>query len=287
MKDCHIHLMPLIGKEDAPDVFMGKAAAAGIDGGTIMSLPPESFRPDPDRSQYWKDRLEGILGYTAKTPGFHPFFWIDPMEKEIYKQIEFAASAGISGFKCICNHCYPKECLKQFAAVAETGLPIHFHCGILFDHYASSDFVRPLAFEPLLEIPNIKFALAHVGNPWVDEYVLLYAKFQAAMRNVPGARSLRMFIDLTPGVTKLRRKDMFRMLLLSGYANCTRDILWGTDCRINNYDTEKAAFWLQYDRRIIDEIKQECQENQNFFPPVDENLWEKITDTNFKEFYGK
>ena len=287
MKDCHIHLMPLIGQEDAPEVFMSKAAAAGIDGGTIMSLPPESFRPDPDRSQYWKDRLEGILEYTAKTPGFHPFFWIDPLEKDIYKQIEFAASAGISGFKCICNHCYPKECLKQFAAVAETGLPIHFHCGILFDHYASSDFVRPLAFEPLLEIPNIKFALAHVGNPWVDEYILLYAKFQAAMRNVPGTRKLRMFIDLTPGVTKLRRKDMFRMLLLSGYANCTRDILWGTDCRINNYDTEKAAFWLKYDSRIIDEIRQECKENQNFFPPVDENLWEKITDTNFKEFYGK
>ena len=287
MKDCHIHFMPLIGPADPQEVFLQKTAEAGITGGTIMSLPPASFRPDNERSQFWQDRLDYILEYTKKTPGFHPFFWIDPTESDAFEQISTAAEKGIRGFKCICNHFYPKECLKQFAAVAETGLPIHFHCGILFDHYASSDFVRPLAFEPLLEIPNIKFALAHVGNPWVDEYVLLYAKFQSAMRNVPGARSLRMFIDLTPGVTKLRRKDMFRMLLLSGYANCTRDILWGTDCRINNYDTEKAAFWLEYDRRIIDEIKQECLENQNFFPSVDENLWEKITDTNFKEFYGQ
>ncbi|MBR2873601.1 MAG: hypothetical protein IKB99_08895 [Lentisphaeria bacterium] len=287
MKDCHIHLMPLIGPEDSPEVFMNKAAAAGIDGGSVMSLPPESFRPDPERSQHWKDRLEGILEYTSKTPGFRPFFWIDPLENDIYEQIAFAASSGITGFKCICNHCYPKSCLKQFSAVAETGLPIHFHSGILFDHYASSDFVRPLAFESLLEIKNIKFALAHVGNPWVDEYILLYAKFQAAMRNVPGARKLRMFIDLTPGVTKVRRKDMFRMLLLSGYANCTRDILWGTDCRINNYDTAKASFWLNYDRRIIEEIRQECQENPGFFPQLDENLWEKITETNFKEFYGE
>ena len=73
MKDCHIHLMPLIGPAEAPDVFMKRAADAGIDGGTIMSLPPRSFRPDPERSQHWKDRLEGILEYTSSTPGFNPF----------------------------------------------------------------------------------------------------------------------------------------------------------------------------------------------------------------------
>ena len=130
---------------------------------------------------------------------------------------------------------FTQECLKQFAAIAETGLPIHFHTGILFDHYASSEFVRPIAYECLLNIKNIRFALAHVGNPWVDEYILLYAKFQAAMNNVPGERKLRMFIDLTPGVTRLRRKDMLRMLFLSGYANPANDILWGSDNRINNY----------------------------------------------------
>ena len=53
--------MPLIGPEDPPEVFMAKAAAAGIDGGTIMSLPPESFRPDPERSQHWQARLDIIF----------------------------------------------------------------------------------------------------------------------------------------------------------------------------------------------------------------------------------
>ena len=96
MKDCHIHLMPLIGSAEPPEVFMAKAAAAGIDGGTIMSLPPESFRPDPVRSQYWKARLEAILEYTAQTPGFHPFFWIDPTEEDIFEQIAFAAEAGVA-----------------------------------------------------------------------------------------------------------------------------------------------------------------------------------------------
>ena len=37
-------------------------------------MPPESFRPDPERSQHWRNRLEQILEYCSKTPGFLPFF---------------------------------------------------------------------------------------------------------------------------------------------------------------------------------------------------------------------
>lgn len=287
MKDCHIHLMPLIGPADEPEIFLKKAAEAGVDGGTIMSLPPASFRPDPDRSQHWKDRLEAILEYTSHTPHFHPFFWIDPTESDAFKQISTAAEKGVWGFKCICNHFYPEECLKQFSAIAETGLPIHFHSGILFDHYASSKYVRPLSFEVLLNIKNIRFALAHLGNPWVDEMVLLYAKFQAAIRNVPGVRSLRVFLDLTPGVTRVRRHDALRMLLLSGYADPTRDILWGSDNRINSYDTKKSLFWQNFDRKIIQEIQLEARNNPNLYPQLPEDLWENISENNYNEFLGR
>lgn len=287
MKDCHIHLMPLIGPEDPPEIFMAKAAEAGVTGGTIMSLPPVSFRPDPDRSQHWRDRLEHIMQYTGHTPGFHPFFWIDPTEPDAYDQISTAAEAGVWGFKCICNHFAPKSCLKQFSAIAETGLPIHFHSGILFDHYASGEFLRPLAFEPLLEIRNIRFALAHLGNPWYDECILLHAKFKAAVNNVPGVRSLRMFLDLTPGVTRVRRMDALRMLLLSGYTRTAPDILWGTDNRINNYDVNKASRWRDFDRQAVAAILQESRENPGVYPPLPDDLWDMITDRNFTEYYGK
>lgn len=286
MKDCHIHFMPLIGPADPQEVFLQKTAEAGITGGTIMSLPPASFRPDNERSQFWQDRLDYILEYTKKTPGFYPFFWIDPTESDAFEQISTAAAKGIRGFKCICNHFYPKECLKQFAAIAETNLPIHFHTGILFDHYASSEFVRPIAYECLLNIKNIRFALAHVGNPWVDEYILLYAKFQAAMNNVPGERKLRMFIDLTPGVTRLRRKDMLRMLFLSGYANPANDILWGSDNRINNYISDRVKSYLELDKKLITEIRQETLVPESSYPSIPDDIWEKITDTNFNDFYG-
>lgn len=286
MKDCHIHLMPLIGPEDPPAVFMAKAAEAGVAGGTIMSLPPVSFRPDPERSQHWRDRLEHIMQYTSQTPGFHPFFWIDPTEADIFSQISTAVEAGVRGFKCICNHFAPKSCLKQFSAIAETGLPIHFHSGILFDHYASGEFLRPLAFEPLLEIRNIRFALAHLGNPWYDECILLHAKFKAAVNNVPGVRKLRMFFDLPPGVGRVRRMDALRMLLLSGYTVTAPDILWGTDNRINNYDVKKALFWRDFDRQAIAAIIQESRENPGLYPPLPDELWEMISERNFTDYYG-
>ena len=286
MKDCHIHLSTLFGPAEPPEVFLKKAADAGIDGGTIMSLPPVSFRVDPERSQYWKDRLDFILEYTSRTPGFNPFFWIDPTEKDAFQQISAAADAGVKGFKCICNHFYPEECLKQFSAIAETGLPVHFHSGILFDGNVSSKYLDPLAFEPLLAVKDIRFALAHLGNPWVDETILLYAKFQSVIRNMQGKHKFRVFLDLTPGVTRIRRRDALRMLLLSGYANPSKDILWGTDNRINGYDTRKAVFWRDFDRKIIDEIMAEIHLNPDFYPPLPDDLWERITETNYAEFSG-
>jgi predicted TIM-barrel fold metal-dependent hydrolase len=286
MLDCHIHFMPLIGPAEAPQRFLERAADAGVTGGSIFSLPPESFRPDPERSQHWHSRMEHILEYSSKTPGFLPFFWIDPTEADAHKQITAAADSGIRGFKCICNHYSPKSQLRQFAAIAETGLPIHFHSGILFDHYASGEFLRPLAFEPLLEIRDIRFALAHIGNPWYDECILLHAKFKAAMNNVPGVRKLRMFIDLTPGVTRVRRRDAFRMLFLSGYADTTHDVLWGTDNRINAYNTEKAIFWSNFDRQLIAEILQESKDHPKLYPNLPDNLWELTTERNFEDYYS-
>ncbi len=285
MYDCHIHFMPLIGEAEPAELFAKKAAAAGIQGGSIFSLPPESFRPDPDRSQKWQSRMEYILEYCSEIENFKPFFWIDPSEADAELQIKTAAEKGIAGFKCICNHFTPKSQLKKFAAIAETSLPIHFHSGILFDHYASGEFLRPLAFEPLLEIRDIRFALAHIGNPWYEECILLYAKFKAAMNNVPGVRRLQMFIDLTPGVTWLKRKDAFRMLFLSGYADSSNNVLWGSDHRINNYNSNRAKFWLDFDKKIIDEIIAESKESE-FLPKMPENLWEKITGENFEAFYN-
>lgn len=276
--------MPLIGPEDPAPVFLNKAAEGGITGGTIMSLPPVSFRPDPERSQHWLDRLEHILEYTKDTPGFHPFFWIDPTEDDGEKQIFSAAEAGIHGFKCICNHFMPKTQLKKFAAIAETGRPIQFHSGILFDHYESGEYTRPLAYECLINVKNLKFSLAHLGWPWCDEFIAVFGKLQAAQNNVLHDQNVSMYIDLTPGTPYLYRKEALRKLYLIGYG-LEKRVLWGSDCRINNYDSGKVKSCLETDRKIINEIIEESRSDKHFVP-VDEKAFELATDLNFEEFYS-
>lgn len=286
MKDCHIHFMPMVAENDQAEDFLKKASEANLTGGTIMSRPPASFRPDPDHDQHWQSRLEHILTFCSKTPSFHPFFWLDPTEKDVYTQISTAAEMGVSGFKCICNQYAPASCLKQFSAIAETGLPIHFHCGILFDHYVSGEFLRPLAFESLLEVRNLKFALAHVGNPWFDECILLYAKFRAAMNNVPGARKVHMYLDLTPGVTRLRRPDLFRMLFLSGYTCAWDDILWGTDSRVGVYNPARSLSLQEFDKNLIQQVIRESREH-SYYPELPDDLWDRISERNAETFYNK
>ena len=176
--------------------------------------------------------------------------------------------------------------LKNSIFVLFTTSRSESHSGILFDGNVSSKYLDPLAFEPLLTVKDIRFALAHLGNPWVDETILLYAKFQAVIRNMQGKYKFRVFLDLTPGVTRIRRRDALRMLLLSGYANPSKDILWGTDNRINGYDTRKAAFWRDFDRKIIDEIMSEIHTAPDFYPSLPDDLWERITETNYADFSG-
>lgn len=276
--------MPLIGPEDPAPVFLKKAADAGITGGTIMSLPPLSFRPDPERSQHWRDRLGHILEYTKDTPGFHPFFWIDPTENDAEKQIFSATEAGIHGFKCICNHFMPKTQLKKFSAIAETGRPIQFHSGILFDHHDSGEYTRPLAYECLLNVKNLKFSLAHLGWPWCDEFIAVFGKLQAAQNNVLHDQNVRMYIDLTPGTPYQQRREVLRRLYLMPY-RLEKRVLWGSDCRINNYDTNTAISWLELDREIMAEIVRESRSDKHFVP-VDENIFELATNCNFEDFYA-
>jgi hypothetical protein len=275
MKDAHIHYMP--GPADPPKEFLRKTALAGVDGGTIFSMPPASFRHDPENSQHWRERLEFILEYTADTPGFHPFLWIDPTEADAVEQINTAAAAGIHGFKCICNHFYPATQLDKFRLIAETGLPLHFHSGILYDHYASSEFNRPIAFECLIGVKNLKFALAHVGWPWCDEYIALYGKLNDAQISVLHDLNLRMYADLTPGTPGIYRREVLRKLYCMKHYRVDSFVIWGSDSQVNDYNYKDVLELLERDRRIMDEIVVEYGKT---------DIYRKATEFNIESFYA-
>ena len=239
MKDLHIHMSG--GRKDSPKEFKEKCLAAGVDGGAVFSLCPQMIRPEPGEDQRWQARMEQILEFTSGAEGFLPIFYIDPTEIDAMKQIEAAAEYGFAGFKIICSHFLPGNILLPLCSMAETGLPVLFHSGILYDERCSSRNNRPIEFECLMDVPNLHFSMAHVSWPWCDELIALCGKFNHLDEAMPGRRS-RMHFDITPGTPPIFRRDALFKIFLSGYP-VEKRVIWGTDNVANNYNIDYARYW--------------------------------------------
>ncbi|MBR2425297.1 MAG: hypothetical protein IKB16_01010 [Lentisphaeria bacterium] len=249
--DNHIHFDE--GKCDSPDAFLEKTAAANVVGGTIISLYPASFRKYQDsKSNDYRQRIDQVLEYTSKTPGFNPFFWVDPKEENAIDQIVEAKKCGIKGIKVICNNFYAGDYIDLWQKVADENLPLLFHSGILWDEEPSSLYNRPLAFESLMKVKGLRFALAHISWPWCDECVALYGKFKH-VSSYTGNETFRMYVDTTPGTPPVYRYEALRKLYCSNYP-VKHGTIFGTDCSVNSYDTKWANAWLEQDSRIMQKI---------------------------------
>ena len=62
-----------------------------------------------------------------------------------------------------------------------------------------------------------------------------------------------MFFDITPGTPEIYRKELLTKLCTVGY-NIGNNILFGTDCLADGYDSKMADKWLQLDSGILDEL---------------------------------
>ena len=75
---------------------------------------------------------------------------------------------------------------------------------------------------------GLRFALAHVSWPWVDECLAVYGKFLNALTR-RRELSVEMFIDTTPGTPRIYRQEVLTKLMTIGY-DVEHNILFGTDC---------------------------------------------------------
>jgi predicted TIM-barrel fold metal-dependent hydrolase len=246
MFDVHIHAG---GKEPDLDAFGARLAEAGVDAAIILSQPPGSFL-DADKRVRPEARLENVLAW-CRTGSLYPFYWLDPTDDDAAQQVQNAVDAGIAGFKIICDHFYvsDKKVLEICCAIAAAGKPILFHSGILWDGKVSAKYNHPMEFECLLEVPRLRFALAHVSWPWCDELIALYGKFMNSYAQKPDL-SVEMFIDTTPGTPEIYREDVLRKLFTVGY-DVENNVLFGTDCATGNYNTRWALDWKNRDEEIM------------------------------------
>ena len=248
LRDCHVHLGA--GAVDRAGV-LSALDAAGVASCILLSLPPASFSGDVA----WPaaDRLAHLERWTAGEPRLVPFYWIDPVEHDAGRQVEMALGSGVRGFKVIANHFFPGDprALPVYRAIAAADRPILFHSGILWDGRDSSRYCRPAEFESLLEVPGLRFALAHASWPWCDECLAVFGKFEQARSLRPAAP--RMFIDLTPGTPPIYREELLRRAYSIGY-DIVGSLLWGSDSAAPGYDPAYVQRWFERDRKIFDSL---------------------------------
>ncbi|HHV65546.1 MAG TPA: amidohydrolase family protein [Peptococcaceae bacterium] len=248
--DAHVHTQ--VGTP-VPAECLAKMYSVGISGGSVFSPPPES-PIDPNGIPY-ETRLKTILEWTGDYKDkLFPVLWIHPLEKDAVAKAKDAVASGVNAFKMICDcyYVYDKESMDLLKEIAKLGKPVFFHSGILWNGYVSSKYNRPLNWEALLEVEGLKFSLAHCSWPWYDEAIALYGKFLNTYVNRPELSS-EMFFDLTPGTPVSYRRDLLYKLFNSGY-DVPHNILFGTDCTANSYNTEWAGRWIKIDNEHYDEL---------------------------------
>lgn len=265
--DCHVHTQS--PQADKSRLIEGMDAA-NIDQCILLSYSPKSFCTNGGMKGVnagyalkAEESLSLVMEFASYNHRIIPFFWIDPVEEDACEQVEMAVKAGIRGFKVIHNRCFPgdERAMKVYRKIAETGKPILFHSGILYGNGPCSQYNRPIGFEYLLDIPNLRFALAHVSWPWHDECIALYGYWQN--RKEGRSTTTEMFIDTTPGTPKIYRQEVFQKLYTVGY-RVEDNLLFGTDCN-HNYDPDYAKSILEMDREVLDRIGVTAAQREKYY----------------------
>lgn len=249
--DGHVHIATL--EEPTPERLLGEMGTAGASGGILISLPPEGSVPNAG-SHSPRTRLMNVLGWCTGHETLFPFFWLDPLAEDALEQVEMAVDLGVSGFKVICDRFFPhdQQAMTVFRAIARQNRPILFHSGILWDGKASSRYNRPVEFEALGGVDDLRFSLAHIGWPWCDECIAVYGKLQDARRYFPNS-GVEMYVDITPGTPPIYRQEALRRLFLTGY-DVNRNVIFGSDSRTGKYAAEWVTSLAQGDHAILGDI---------------------------------
>ncbi len=264
--DAHIHTY---GKECNKELILDNMRKAGVYGGCIFSTNPKEY--EEKNSLDFDKRVEKVLEWSEKDRLF-PVLWIHPYEKDIEAKLSSLKGSGIYALKIICNDFFINED-KAFSVMKTISeridLPVFFHSGILWDGRCSSKYNRPIEFERLIELDNLRFSMGHCSWPWMDECIALYGKFL----NCERAGHAEMFFDLTAGTPEIYREELLTKLFTIGY-DVPDNIFFGTDCDGEKYSFKWAKKWIDKDNSIYDKLG------------VPDKLRQKIYESNLLRFLG-
>jgi len=269
--DGHVHIAE---GDIQPWRLLDQLRCADMDAALLISLAPRGFFGGGKSTASFEQRLDNLLGWVQGSANLFPFFWLNPLDPDAIQQVERCLDRGVAGFKIICDSFYPSDprLLQTLQRIADRGNPVLFHSGILWDGKDSARYNRPGEFEALLQVPKLRFSLAHVSWPWHDECIAVYGKFQHA-RALGPQETPQMFIDLTPGTPAVYRREVLTKLLTAGY-DIQDNLIFGSDVVSDRPDTAWISQWRQRDDHIYRDLN---------MPP---DFYEKVYCRNLLKFIG-
>ena len=258
--DMHIHVGA--GPVDQ-NYLLEQMEKAGVYGGGIISDYPKCEGGVYSGVEY-KDRMKKVMDWKKGQEGrLFSYLWVHPSEKNAKEIVKDAAESGIDAFKMICDTyaVYDKESMELLEAIEKTGKSVVFHSGILWSGTDTSINNRPVNWESLLNLNNIKFSMGHCSWPWHDECIAVYGKF---LNSYLRRQSSEMFFDVTPGTPVIYREDLLTKLFTVGY-DVDNNIMFGTDSITTDYNPEWVAGWIARDNAIYDKLGVTEEQRQKIY----------------------
>ena len=225
--DCHIHCYA--GDETATDLLV-QMDEGGVTRATVMSQFRADFRElcAPVSLEDQHACIDHVAGLQQADPDrVYGLFWADPRTEGFLDEVQYALEdKGLHGIKLIPDHWTAGDefLFPLYEKVRELNKVIMFHSGILYAFGDSSRFCQPVLFEALLNFPGLRFSLAHIGWPWVDECLAVFGHFNSAAAHRGNASE--MWIDTCRGTPDAWRLEARQ----KAAAFCgTNRLMFGTD----------------------------------------------------------
>ncbi len=241
--DCHCHAR---GDETGEQVLR-QMDAAKVDRLNLFSRYPQAGTRADVRAA-----IDHIAAVQAVDPErIYGLVWANPRAPGMIEEMERGLTdLRLRGVKMIPDHWSPTEefLLPLYEKAQALHKPIQFHSGILYGFGDSSRFCRPALYEVLVNFPGLRFSLAHIGWPWVDECIAVFGRFQSAAGYQRGRN--QMWVDTCRGTPDAWREEALRKAI----PFCGMDrLMFGVDTHPANL-AENAPVHVAKDLALLRDV---------------------------------
>ena len=151
---------------------------AGVDKSVLLA---EDFSADMGQPLVSNQEIYTLIDIAPDR--FIGFASVDPRQTDAVNKLQYAfKELNLSGLKLNLSHLQmmPSDSrLGEILAMCqEYEKPVTFHSGFSWEPNSPSKYGRPILYEDIaINYPNLRFCLAHLGWPWVDETMMMVLKY--------------------------------------------------------------------------------------------------------------